>query len=318
LCEPSKHNAGFQETRDHSLAYYEVVFMQDLTRTSFKNILFLTDFSPAASPALAYSLALARHFHARLYPAHVMEDVLAVSTGNHDRAFGLAQEQTRRQLLRLVEYNGVGYEPLLSRCDFENAMHHWIAEYGIDLIVVGTQGHTGRQRGLLGSTAELALDNSFCPVLTVGPNANVPRRFKLALDKILFPTDLVPQSGAAVACALALASDRNARLMLFHVLPEDSCRYRDRSRLIHFAMSELNNLLPENASTVCKPECAVDSGEPLERILNFARTERPDLIVMGRSHVANSACRLRSGVAYGVISAAPCPVLTIQGEGKID
>jgi nucleotide-binding universal stress UspA family protein len=150
LCKPSRHNAGFQETHHHSLAYYEVAFMQDLTRTSFKNILFITDFSPAASPALAYSLALARHFHARLYPAHVMEDVLAASTGNHDKAFGLAQEQTRRQLLRLVEYNGVGYEPLLSRCDFENAMHHWIAEYGIDLIVVGTQGHTGRQGELLG------------------------------------------------------------------------------------------------------------------------------------------------------------------------
>ena len=291
--------------------------MQDLTRTSFKNILFLTDFSPAASPALAYSLALARHFHARLYPAHVMEDVLAASsTGNHDKAFGLAQEQTRRQLLRLVEYNGVGYEPLLSRCDFENAIPHWIAEYGIDLIVVGTQGHTGRQGELLGSTAELALDNSFCPVLTVGPNVNVPRQFKLTLDKILFPTDLVPQSGAAVACALALASERSARLMLFHVLPEDSCRYRDRSRLIHFAMSELNNLLPENASTFCKPESAVDSGEPLERILDFARTERPDLIVMGRTDVSDSAFHVRAGVAYGVISAAPCPVLTIRDQVK--
>jgi nucleotide-binding universal stress UspA family protein len=293
-------------------------FMQDLTRTSFKNILFLTDFSPVASPALAYSLALARHFHARLYPAHVMEDVLAASsTDNHDKAPDVAQEQTRRQLLRLVEYNGVGYKPLLSRYDFENAVPHWVAEYDIDLIVVGTQGHTGGQGELLGSTAELALGNSFCPVLTVGPNVNVPRQFKLALDKILFPTDLVPQSGSAVACALALASGRNARLMLFHVLPEDSCRYRDRSRLIHFAMSELNNLLPENASKFCKPESVVDSGEPLERILSFARTERPDLIVMGRSHV-DSACRVRSGVAYGVISAAPCPVLTIQGELKID
>jgi hypothetical protein len=33
-----------------------------------------------------------------------MEDVLAAfSTGNHDRAFGLAQDQTRRQLLKLED-----------------------------------------------------------------------------------------------------------------------------------------------------------------------------------------------------------------------
>lgn len=53
----------------------------------------------------------------------------------------------------------------------------------------------------------------------------------------------------------------------------------------------------------------------LMRLL-LCRTERPDLIVMGRSRVANSAYRVRSGAAYRVINAAPCPVLTIWGDVK--
>ena len=38
------------------------------TAISFKNILFLTDFGQASAGALAYSLAFARHFKARLFP----------------------------------------------------------------------------------------------------------------------------------------------------------------------------------------------------------------------------------------------------------
>jgi len=42
------------------------------TAISFKNILFLTDFSPASEAAFTYAVAFARHFDARVYPAHVV------------------------------------------------------------------------------------------------------------------------------------------------------------------------------------------------------------------------------------------------------
>jgi hypothetical protein len=43
------------------------------TAISFKNILFLTDFTEASKAACSYALALGRKFGARLYPAHVVE-----------------------------------------------------------------------------------------------------------------------------------------------------------------------------------------------------------------------------------------------------
>lgn len=285
------------------------------TFASFKNILFLADSSPAAGPTLAYSLVLARYFGARLYPAHVMDEFFsATSKSRQDTSIGVLEEQKERLLLRLAEYNDGGVEPLLSRCDFGSALPHWIAEYDIDLLVVEANGYTRQQRSLLGSIAEFALDNPFCPVLTIGPNVEVPRQFKPAFDKILFPTDLNRCSGAALTCALALAKESNAQITLLHVLPEDSLRYRDRSRILHFVMGELEKLLPKDASAFCKPEFAVDSGEAREQILRFARGEQPDVIVMEWSHIPESASQKRAGVTYGVISAARCPVLTIPNE----
>src|SRR5689334_22517012 len=104
------------------------------TAISFKNILFLTDFSQASTGALAYSLAFARHFKARIFPAHVMDPVLPESGAvPSERAVKDQEEQKQRQLSRMVEYNGVSFQPLLSRCEFEIAMAHWISEHGIDL-----------------------------------------------------------------------------------------------------------------------------------------------------------------------------------------
>src|SRR5690348_15863936 len=96
------------------------------TADAVNNILFLTDFSQASAGALAYSLAFARHLKARLFPAHVMGPVLPESGAvPSEAAVRGEEEQEQRQLSCLVEYNGISFQPLLSRCDFEVAMSHW-------------------------------------------------------------------------------------------------------------------------------------------------------------------------------------------------
>jgi nucleotide-binding universal stress UspA family protein len=287
--------------------------MLPTTRASFKNILFLSDFSPASAPALAYSLALAEHFQARLFPVHVLEDAFtSCAAGCDARAIGVLEEKKKGEFVKLKSFNGIKCNPLIRHSELENAVPQWIAEYGINLIVVGTHGRRGLQRSLLGAIAELAVQSALCPVLTVGPGVNVPRQFKLAIDRILFPLELGPHSGAGLPYALALASERSARLTLLHVLPEDSLRYRDRSSILRYAGDELKKLLPDEASTFCKPEFAVDAGEAGEQIISFARAENPDVIVMGLPPVAASAVQMRSSVTYRVISSAGCPVLTIR------
>jgi nucleotide-binding universal stress UspA family protein len=282
------------------------------TAASFKNILFLTDFSPASAGALAYSLAFARHFKTRLFPAHVMEPVLPeAGVVPSEQAVKDQEEQKQRQLARMVEYNGISFQPLLSRCDFEVAMAHWISEHGIDLIVVGTHGRKAVQRFLLGSTSEVVLHNAPCPVLTIGPEVQVPRIFSLTLDNILFAAELGAQSKHAIEYALALAAERHAQLTLLHVLPEESRNYPDRTRVLRFAMDEMQRLLPANASSCCKTGLAVDAGDPAERIVQHARDEKAGLIVMGLAGNSDFGFKGSSGVTHRVIGAAPCPVLSV-------
>lgn len=282
------------------------------TAASFKNILFLTDFSPASAGALAYSLAFARHFKARLFPAHVMGPVMPQSgVVPSEQAVKDEEEQKQRQLSRMVEYNGISFQPLLSRCDFEVAMAHWISEHGIDLVVVGTHGRKAVQRFLLGSTSEVVLHNATCPVLTIGPHVDVPRIFSLTLDNILFAAALAGQSKRAIEYALALAAERNAQVTLLHVLPEESRNWADRTRVLRFAMDEMQRLLPADASSCCKTGLAVDAGDPAERIVQHARDEKADLIVMGLAGNSDFGFKGSSGVTHRVIGAAPCPVLSV-------
>jgi nucleotide-binding universal stress UspA family protein len=281
------------------------------TAISFKNILFLTDLGQASTGALAYSLAFARHFKARLYPAHVLETVLTETAVAGEAAIGELEEQKRRQLSRLAEYNGIHFQPLLSRCDFETAISHWISQLGIDLVVAGPHGRRGVQRFLLGSTSEMVLHNAPCPVLTVGPNVEVPRLFSLNLQNIVFATDLGEQSQQVLGFALSLAREKCARLMLLHVLPEESRDYPDRLRVLSFVLNEAERLLPTQAHSWCKPEFAVDAGPTAERIVSHAQNEHADLIVMGRGRSENFSLRGSPGVTHKVICAAPCPVLSV-------
>jgi len=282
------------------------------TAASFKNILFLTDFSHASAGALAYSLAFARHFKARLFPAHVMDPVMPESgVVPSEQAVKDEEEQKQRQLSRLVEYNGISFQPLLSRCEFEVAMAHWISEHGIDLVVVGTHGRKAVQRFLLGSTSEVVLHNATCPVLTIGPRVDVPRIFSLTLDNILFASELAAQSRHAIEYALALAGERDAQLTLLHVLPEESRNYPDRTRVLRFAIDEMQRLLPPNGSSCCKTKLAVEAGDPAERIVQHARDERSDLIVLGLAGNSDFNSKGSSGVTHRVIGAAPCPVLSV-------
>jgi nucleotide-binding universal stress UspA family protein len=281
------------------------------TAVSFKNILFLTDFGQASTGALAYSLAFARHFKARLYPAHVLDTVLADAALTGEAGIKELEEQKYRQLSRLAEYNGIHFQPLLSRCDFEAAMSHWISQHGIDLVVAGTHGRRGMQRLLLGSTSEMVLHNAPCPVLTVGPNVEVPRLFSLNLENIVFATDLGEQSQHVLGYALALAREKCARLMLLHMLPEESRNYPDRLRVLNFVLNEAERLLPPHAHEWCKPEFAVDAGLTAEQIVSHAQNEDADLIVMGRGRSKTFNLKGGPGVTHKVICAAPCPVLSV-------
>lgn len=287
--------------------------LETSTAISFKNILFLTDFSDASRAALVYALAFARHHHAKLFPAHVMETVPAtyVEGGGVYNFAPQIQELDLEKLRDLVQRNCNSFQPLVAEGSIEFAVQKWIDEHGIDLVVIGTHGRRGVQRFLLGSTAEAIFRTATCPVLTVGPHVSIKPYDESRIDKIVFATDLTRESEYAVSYALSFAHECRAHVTFLHVIPEER-HHTDHGRIVAFCEEELKKLVPEDARLWCEPEFRVEEGDPAEQITNFAERECPDLIVLGLPRDKDFSTHFQTGVTYKVVTAASCPVLTVR------
>lgn len=141
-----------------------------------KNLLVATDYSDASEAALTYSRALARAFGATLHVVNVFENILAVTglEGYITNARGLSEdvEQSARRQLEAAT-TAEGRRGLRAKAVLLNSARPAIAvvtyarDAGIDLIVIGTHGHTGMAHRLMGGVAERIVRLAPCPVLVV-------------------------------------------------------------------------------------------------------------------------------------------------------
>src|SRR5215813_6901236 len=141
---------------------------------SIRNILFATDLSDCSTQALGYALGIASRYESQVHLFHCVDptpynliDPSAVETACGD---------VRRELENLVldlhrqEHAGnVTLNTLVAAGDPINLLTDAISELNVDLIIVGTHGRTGWRKAVLGSVTELIIDQSSCPVLSVGP-----------------------------------------------------------------------------------------------------------------------------------------------------
>jgi nucleotide-binding universal stress UspA family protein len=281
------------------------------TDITFKNILFLTDFTEASEAALAYAQGFARHYNAQLFPAHACDPVILAETPAPD-IIGQIVEGSRQQLAKFAKENQINGTPLFAEGSVETAFPRWIREHGIDLVVAGTHGKRGLQRFLLGSTAETIFRNAPCPVLTVGPHVNFRPYKGFTADNILFPTDLGAHAAFASTYAFSFARETHAHITLMHVVPLEPEFQHDRAAVVAGALKKLETLVPSDARNWCEPEFNVEIGDPAVELLNRADKERPDLIVLGLPYNKDFSAHLRTGVTYKLVSSAPCPVLTVR------
>jgi nucleotide-binding universal stress UspA family protein len=285
--------------------------LRTVNSISFKNILFLTDFSEASETALAYATGFARHFGAQIFPAHACDPIILTETAV-PAVLDEIEEDSQKRLVHLAKKNGITGMPLLVRGNVGVAVPGWIKEHGIDLIVLGTHGRRGLKHFLLGSVAETVFRSATCPVLTVGPHVAVRPYHDFKAEKILFPTDLGPHAEFATQYALSVAQESRAQVTFMHVVSLDDAFQRDSTALLDESYKKLERLVPREAREWCEPEFKVEIGDPVKELLGFAEEQRPDLIVLGLPANKTFGSHFRTGVTYNIVSAAPCPVLTVR------
>jgi nucleotide-binding universal stress UspA family protein len=193
-----------------------------------------------------------------------------------------------------------------------------------DFTVLGTHGHSGFDRWVLGSVTEKILRKARGPVLTVPPPVteappDVLRLFK----RILCPVDFSESSLRALEYALTLAKEADAELVLMHVI-EGLADLKHWEQLTNpsiveylrlseeHALTRLREVVPKHAHTWCTPRELLVTGKPHEEILRAALEQDMHLIVMG-VHGRNPIDLLFFGsTTQQVVRASTCPVLTLR------
>ena len=289
------------------------------TAVRLRNLLFATDFSPAAAQAIPYVKRIAKHYNADLVTLHVRPPVVNPMTQPTTWAvdFEAANAQDDQQRKEVLDtFAGIRTQVLIEEGSIQSCLDAAIAKDNIDLVVIGTRGRTGLGKLLLGSVAEEIFRTVSCPVLTVGPHSDSSRGSGGQFREILYATDFSPESQGAAAYAVSLAQEFQSRLILLHVIPEQ--KPGDLVSAANIAASSeqlLRKLVPSEAEAWCKPEYFVERGDPAEKILEFANGREADLIVLGvrpEKGVPGAATHLPIATAHKIVSHATCPVLTVR------
>lgn len=165
----------------------DVIFPKTLYRerslmfVELRRILFPTDFSEPAKQAQHYAIALADKFDSELHLLHVVPQItipLPEASSSWTLPESDLQQQVEDAQMRLLQEIGPQW---IDRHRAVQAVKigyvvEEIVQYAkdeeIDLIVLGTHGHTGLTHLLMGSTAEKVVRLATCPVLTVHPKGH--------------------------------------------------------------------------------------------------------------------------------------------------
>lgn len=147
---------------------------------------------------------------------------------------------------------------------------------------------------------------------------------KQTLSRILVPTDFSPSSDAALEYAKMLAERLSVSMHVLHVIEEPDVAGgwgsevyiselpRIREAAQREAEKRLNGIFTANERGRLKVSTEVADGRAARTIVEVARQQEIDLIVMG-THGRSGVARLLLGsVTEKVLRTASCPVLAVR------
>jgi len=293
------------------------------TRVAIQNILLATDFSSFSDAALPFAAGLAHRYGSTLYLVNVVQSIPFDMLPADPLPPAQAANVKMHLLVSSDVLKGVPHKDYIEQGDVADVLKEMVRVHHIDLIVLGTHGRRGIDKLLMGSVAEDVFRHATCPVLTIGPH--VTHRIKEGeLRHILYATDFGEETRHGLPYALSLAEEHHAKMTLLHASPEPSPVLPEpepgamptlsRAEVLAYNEAELRKMIPSDAQLTTHPEFLVEIGDPPEIIIETARKLDADIIVLGVKRPMPLATHLTTGIAYKVVCAAPCPVLTV-GHG---
>src|ERR1035437_50393 len=287
------------------------------TMPSLNRLLVATDFSAASQAAFRTGLDTCTAVGANLLILHVFEyaEPAPPETGGLLIELQSLREQcsnTLEDMRQQAAQAGVACETVLETGIASSIILDIIAEKGIDLAVLGTNALHGFERLVFGSTAEVVLRKSPCPVLTVGPRVGSCAKACHADGPIIFATDFDFTTIQAIRYAACFANLNGSPLHCLHVLPR-TLEAGSQSKIVPSIMSEaLQQLAAESGVVIAPPICATTFGSEISyAVVDYAREQEAKMIVLGVRQASLLASHVPEHITYRIITEANCPVLTM-------
>jgi len=280
--------------------------MQQMTTP--RQIVVATDFSPASNAAVRVATTMAQVFKVKVTLLHVFE---YVPNHRYPVAVGWMVEIIRRDIRRKLEgtkntlrQSGIETETrMLEGGNPARQILSFIQVCESPLLVMGTHAVAGMERFLLGSTAEEVLRQIKWPVITVGPLVASGMESHAGVRRILFATDFSETSLTVIPFMLALQQSSGAQLRVLHVSgdhmseKEENKQFDAVRNALHAAQgAEYITLHGDNIS---------------QAVVNEAERYPADLLVLGIRRATEPAAHLAPKIAFQIVAAAPCAVLTV-------
>ena len=302
------------------------------TEIGLKSVLAAYDFSDASRKPLRHAVAIARHFGAKLYVAHVVSSVGYVIAGPEASRLGYAgavrdAHELETSLQKAGLLNGLQYEFIVCEGNVWEQVEAIIRAKHIDAVVVGTHTRGGASRLVLGSVAEQILRQANCLVLTVGPGSGEDSLIEKdkAVGTFLFATDFSAVSLRALPYAVSFARHFKAKLVVLHVLPAaaipetfhwsttgDLVEMRKQAELASQKLFE--QLVAPHVPDTVALQFVVKFGIARDQILEACHLLKPDLLVFGLKAIKHAEARshLPWIAAHEILTRASCPILTLH------
>ncbi len=292
----------------------------DRALSPFKSVVYATDFSPSSEHAGPYASVLARQFGAELMVTHIYTPSQAAMEVEAEAGLGAKSAQRRdlEEALAAVAHRYLdgagGASAVLLEGEPKDRIPRLAGAYAPAVIVLGTRGRGRLERSIIGSTADSILRSTDAPVLTVGPHAPKLGPGGNPIQRVLYATDLTPAAARGAAYAVQITHAFHACLDALHVVRADEMRNPARLSAIQKEFCEaLSGVVPQHADELCHPKEHIEAGNAHERILEYVREFKVDLLVLSVHKSSHLWLRERLSGAFYIVAHAPCPVLTVLG-----